>query len=197
MDQADKNLVYMEDDPIKGFHLDHEMLAKLVKWNCQNNPKFIGTTTEDRARICGISESTYKSILSGKNTKPRIDILYAIAKAFNGRIDPLVGLAPPRDYEREKEHYDATFMESMNHQLEAANAKITAQTEAMAELKGELREANAERKALQRELDTANEHCKEHAEECKALQRELRRHRIYIAVTSIAALVVLIGALYL
>ena len=178
-----------EDDPIKDFHLDYKMLQRLIKWNCEHNPKFKGTTTEDRARMCGISESTYKTILSGKNAKPRIDILYAIVSSFGGYIDPLVGLAPERDLDRETEHYNATFMQSMQRQLDAAQKELTEKREKISELKEQLSEARTECKGLQRELEIAGNRHTEDAEERKALQQTLYRYRALL--TAISSIVVL------
>lgn len=174
-----------EDDPIKDFHLDYKMLQRIVKWHCDNNPKFKGTTTEDRARMCGISESTYKTILSGKNTKPRIDILYAIASTFGCFIDPLVGLAPERDLDRETEHYDETFMQNAQRQLDTLNKELEQKREKVADLREQLSEARTEGKALAHELETAND-------QNAKLQRSLARHRLYGAtVSTVLALLVL------
>lgn len=186
----------IEDDPIKGFHLDYQMLQRLVKWHCEHNPKFKGTTTEDRARMCGISESTYKTILSGKNTKPRIDILYAIVASFNGFIDPLVGLAPERDLDRETEHFDSTFAQSIQRQLDAANKELEQKREKVADLREQLSEARADCKALTRELENAKTHHAEATEEHKQLQKVVYRYRLLVAGISAAAIIALLVALF-
>ena len=179
-----------EDDPIKDFHLDYKMLQRIVKWHCDNNPKFKGTTTEDRARMCGISESTYKTILSGKNTKPRIDILYAIASTFDAFIDPLVGLAPERDLDRETEHYDETFVQRIQRQLDTANNELEAKREKVADLREQLVEVRTEAKALTHELETAND-------QNAKLQRSLARHRLYGATVSTALALFVLAVTYL
>lgn len=172
-----------EDDPIKNFHLDYQMLARVIKWNCENNPKFIGTTAKDRARLCGISESTYNTILNGKNTKPRIDILYAIVASFDGYIDPLVGLAPERDLDREKQHYDGTFMESMQWQLEKAQTEISQKKEEAAALNIELAKASTECSVLRREIEE--------------MHKALRGHRIFNAAITIFVIAAMLFVFYL
>ena len=184
MNPDKETAIIHEDDPIKDFHLDYKMLQRIVKWHCDNNPKFKGTTTEDRARMCGISESTYKTILSGKNAKPRIDILYAIASTFGCFIDPLVGLAPERDLDRETEHYDETFMQNAQRQLESINKELEQKREKVADLREQLSEARTEGKALAHELEAAND-------QNAKLQRSLARHRLYGAtVSTVLALLV-------
>ena len=180
----------LEDDPIKGFHLDYKMLQRIIKWHCEHNPKFQGTTTEDRAHMCGISESTYKTILSGKNTKPRIDILYAIVSTFSAFIDPLVGLAPERNLDRETEHYDATFAQNLQRQLDNTQKELDQKREKVADLREQLSEARTEAKALTHELDAANE-------QNKQLQRSLARHRLYGATVSTALALFVLVVTYL
>lgn len=191
------HLQVIEEDPIKGFHLDYHMLQRVIRWNCEHNPKFIGTTAKDRARMCGISDTTYNTIVNGKNTKPRIDILYAIVASFDGYIDPLVGLAPERDLDREKEHYDATFMQSMQWQLEKTQADLTDKREEAHRLHVELTEYKTECKALQRELTEETERRKERANMVEVLRKDLRGHRIFVGAVTTLLVVAFLFILYL
>lgn len=182
----------IEDDPIKDFHLDYTMLQRVIRWNCEHNPRFKGTTAKDRARLCGISETTYNTIVSGKNTKPRIDILFAIVSSFNGYIDPLVGLAPERDLDREKEHFDATFMETAQWQRDKAETELAEKREEIGALKIKLTEAQTECRALDRELKEAQKLNGEIWQVCEALRRDLRGHRIFSGIITAIVIAILL-----
>ena len=191
------HLHVIEEDPIKDFHLDYHMLQRVIRWNCEHNPRFKGTTAKDRAKMCGISESTYNTIVNGKNTKPRIDILYAIVASFDGYIDPLVGLAPERDLDKEKEHYDGTFMESMQWQLDKARADLAEKREEANGLRVELAEYKTECKALQRELADETEHRRERAKMVEVLRKDLREYRIFVGVAAILIILAFLFIFYL
>ena len=80
----------MLDRPV--YHFDADRLDALIRAKCRTDNRFIGTTIAERARMCDVSETTYKSIVSGRNPAPRLDIIYNIVATFGGSIDALVGI---------------------------------------------------------------------------------------------------------
>ena len=80
----------MPDRPV--YHFDADRLDALIRAKCRTDDRFRGTTIAERARMCDVSETTYKSIVSGRNPAPRLDIIYNIVATFGGSIDALVGI---------------------------------------------------------------------------------------------------------
>lgn len=80
----------MPDRPV--YHFDADRLDALIRAKCRTDDRFRGTTIAERARMCDVSETTYKSIVSGRNPAPRLDIIYNIVTTFGGSIDALVGI---------------------------------------------------------------------------------------------------------
>lgn len=117
MEPARENIVTFIDRP--GHHLNTAMLRQLYDFQRANNPALKDKSCADIACMAGMSESTLKNLLTGKNANPYGETLTGLLDAIGGgSLDRLYGYAPPRDFERETATYDATLMEAMQHQVE-------------------------------------------------------------------------------
>ncbi len=126
MEQPKAQTTYLE--PVEGgkCEFDYVRLKELVDFQLEHNPKLKGKKCRDIAIGSGISESTYKNLMSGRNRNPTIGILTGILDFVGGgSIDRLVGLAPPRDFEKEAAQYDASLMESMQARMKEKEQRVT------------------------------------------------------------------------
>ena len=116
MEPARANVVTFIDRP--GHHLNTAMLRQLYDFQRANNPALKDKSCADIACMAGMSESTLKNLLTGKNANPYGETLTGLLDAIGGgSLDRLYGYAPPRDFATESATYDATLMETMQHQV--------------------------------------------------------------------------------
>lgn len=118
MEPAKDNIINYPDRP--RHCLNTTMLKDLFDFQRANNPALRDKNCADIAADAGMSESTLKNLLTGKSRNPNGETLTGLLDAIGGgSLDRLYGYAPPRDFAAESATYDATLMETMQHQVKA------------------------------------------------------------------------------
>jgi len=172
-----QQLSVVEERSSSTYCLDIDALNRLIDFGREHNPRLKGASEARIAELCEISETTYKSIRKGRNRKPRVDILYSIVALFGGSIDRLIGLAPPRDYARERAAWDATMVEGLQQRidyLERQKALDDAELGRLRKIILEKGEAKARAESHASDLMNQIEKLTSDADRHRA---ELRRHR--------------------
>lgn len=114
---------------------DAAALTELYNFQRAHNPVLKGLTSKDIAEMCDMSENTLRELLKGKNKNPRLGTLKRLIRVIGGgSLDKLIGFAPPRDFGKEAETYDATLVEALQIRLDEKR-------EIIAELKAQLSDA--------------------------------------------------------
>lgn len=194
--QQPNNVTPIAAEPI----MNHEILSELLKFQMKNNPKLAGKTKADIAKACDMSESTLKNLLNGKNDNPQVGTMKRFIQYIGGgSLDRILGLAPPRDFEKEEAVYDADLVKTIQIHLDEKLAQIDDLQHqiAMAEL-----EKDRLRKIVLEKSEAKSKACAELASQEKLLDEykgkvsrrdALIKHR-NIAVVILAALVILMFA---
>ena len=105
---------------------DAVALTELYNFQRANNPALKGLTSKDIAEMCDMSENTLRELLKGKNKNPRLGTLKRLIRVIGGgSLDRLIGFAPPRDFDKEAETYNATLVEGLQIRLDEKREIIT------------------------------------------------------------------------
>jgi transcriptional regulator with XRE-family HTH domain len=147
--------------------LDCKLFNDLINFQLKNNPDLAGKTKMDIARECDISESTMKNILSGKNSNPHVGTLRRIIlRIGGGSVDRIIGLAPPRDFEKEDAVYDADL-------VHAANIRVAEKEAVIDNLHKQLMYAEADKDRLRKLILEKSEIKSKIAAEAEAMKKEI------------------------
>ena len=155
--------ISLEAIDISQFRLRSEAIRPAFEFKKKHDPAFSNMTGASFAAKVGIGESTWKKLYAGTATDAMCSTAWAIAKPLG--LDPAVlfGLAPSRDYEREKQEYNPTLMDNMRRQIAADAERIQNKIERIADLESQIAASASEQDRL-RKLYLSK------AEECSRLQ---------------------------
>lgn len=105
---------------------DAAALTELYNFQRAHNPALKGLSGKDIAEMCDMSENTMRELLKGKNKNPRLGTIKRFIRVIGGvSLDKLTGFAPPRDFDKEAETYDATLVEALQVRLDEKRETIT------------------------------------------------------------------------
>lgn len=158
--------------------LNCEMLTKLIEHSRKNNPMLAHKTLADLASCSGVSESTIKAIVSGKNRNPRVATLKRMLTCIGGgSIDALVGL--------EKSVTTASMPQSDQALLHTLQERIVAKNAHNEELKAELQSMKKSYLGAREQVAAMEESIKS-ADETRARCKRLAR---WLKVAVVAAFI--------
>lgn len=128
--------------PAAPFRLRVEAIRSVINFKRENDPAFESMSLSDIADKCRVGISTFKRILSGAATDCNCSTLSLICESLG--VDPaeVLGLAPLRDYKREKETYDPTLMDTLRRQNAALEERLLHKKDVIDDLNARLNDLN-------------------------------------------------------
>lgn len=165
-----------------------------IKWEqVKKLMEFQEISIAELAKRSGTPESSLRKYLRGEVKDIRISSLVPIARALNASVDKLLGLSPPRDFERESETYDPTLMDNMRRYLDEtirasneehanARAKIAEQVARLEFKAGRIHELELENAALKANMEEKDKTILILDQECKRRRKALVNHRWAVLV---------------
>lgn len=105
--------------------LDSEKLNNLVEHRRKTLPRLFNKSIADIADCSGVSESTIKAMIGGKNRNPRIATLLRLLKCIGGgSIDDLVGNAQEGAFTARDSASDQTLIDTLKARLDGKRERI-------------------------------------------------------------------------
>lgn len=99
--------------------LESDKLTALIEHRRKTTPKLLNKSIADLANCSGVSESTIKAMMCGKNRNPRVATLKRLLKCIGGgSIDDLVGNAHDSGVS------DHSLIDTLKTRLEAKDERI-------------------------------------------------------------------------
>ena len=193
----------LEAIDISQFKLNSAAYKQAFEFKKQNDPAFKNMTHNRFVNLVGICESTWKKIMSGQMTDAMCSTAWAAGKALGLDMNVVFGLAPMRDYNREKQEYNPTLMDNMRRQVISLDEQVRHKDEKIKELLGEIDKRDACIEKLQsdvliltRELSAE----KQKNAELPIITEELRKtkkhkHALAVCLTVSAALTILFASI--
>lgn len=178
----------LEAIDISKFKLNSAAFKQTFEFKKRNDPAFKNMTHSRFVNLVGICESTWKKILSEQMTDAMCSTAWAAGKALGLDMNVVFGLAPMRDYDREKQEYNPTLMDNMRRQVISLEEQVRHKDEKIKELLGEIDKRDATINRLQndilmltRELSSEKQKNSDHENVVIELKRA-RNHKHTLAV---------------
>lgn len=173
--------ISLEAIDISQFRLRSEAIRPAFEFKKKHDPAFSNMTGASFAAKVGIGESTWKKLYAGTATDAMCSTAWAIAKPLG--LDPAVlfGLAPSRDYEREKQEYNPTLMDNMRRQIAALEERVASKKEKIAELSADLAKRDSYEKDLRERFLQAEKVLSATAEKASECEK-VKKHKHHLAV---------------
>lgn len=181
----------IEEHSSPSYRFDIEGFNRLVDSAKKNHPLFKGVSDSRFAEICMVSDTTFKDLRKGRNSKPRTDTMYSILAPIGGSMDRLFGLAPTRDIAHESAVWDDTIVDGLQQRIDYLTQQKADDDAELARLRkmvlvAETAQARAEEHAagLDIRLAELNSDATRH-------RIELRRHRWAMLAVTVLLIAVL------
>lgn len=178
----------LEAIDISQFRLNSAAFKQTFEFKKKNDPAFKNMTHSRFVNLVGICESTWKKILSGQMTDAMCSTAWAAGRALGLDMNVVFGLAPMRDYDREKQEYNPTLMDNMRRQVISLDEQVRHKDEKIKELLHEIDKLEASNNKLQseiltltRELSSEKQKNTDHKDVVAELKRA-RNHKYTLAV---------------
>lgn len=193
----------LEAIDISQFKLNSAAFKQTFEFKKKNDPAFKNMTHSRFVNLVGICESTWKKILSGQMTDAMCSTAWAAGRALGLDMNVVFGLAPMRDYDREKQEYNPTLMDNMRRQVISLDEQARHKDEKIKELLHEIDKLETSNNKLQseiltltRELSMEKQKNTDHEDVMVELKRA-RNHKHTLAVCLIvsAALTILFASI--
>lgn len=172
-----QQLTVIEEHTSPSYRFDIESFNRLVDFAKKNHPLFKGVSDSRFAEICMVSDTTFKDLRKGRNSKPRTDTMYSILAPIGGSMDRLFGLAPTRDIAHESAVWDATIVEGLQQRIDYLTKQKAADDAELARLRKMLLAAEKAQTKAEEHAAHLQERIIELNADANRHRKELRRHR--------------------